>query len=326
VYFLACLLFLTEALYFREYLPVKKLKLKLLSEKTPLSKTSVSGLKRSVSRSASHDLQDFLSMEKGSVAWRKAREEVVGDMLPYVKKIAYSLARRSSDPVEDLIQVGTIGMLKALEKYNPLSGTQFKTYATYFITGEIRHYLRDKSCVLKAPRELYELYYRVNQIVQRLSDELGRLPSDLEIAEALQCPVSKVMQAQDAERRRQLVSLDQFAVNDNGDETKYVEMLVDESYNQSIQQQESKLLIEKSLSQLPEELQVVVKMTFYEDLSQAKIAEVLNISQMQVSRRLRKALETMSHILEGTHNLKPVLTSEQNASKIGTRIRQRLNS
>ena len=240
-------------------------------------------------------LHRYLLTDMDQHAREKLRDQIVARVMPYVKKIAHGLARRSSDPVEDLIQVGNIGLLKAVEKFNPLVGSSFKTYATYFITGEIRHYLRDKTSMIKAPRQMYELYYRINQLVAKLTEQLGRTPTDVEIAEALQCPVNKVTQAQDIERRRLPVSLDQFLVSDGGgNDTVYLERLVDQNQVEFTETYENRMVVERALCTLKEELRDVVKMTYYEDLSQTEIAERLGISQMQVSRRLRKALELLS--------------------------------
>jgi RNA polymerase sigma-B factor len=244
-------------------------------------------------------LHNYLISDLDAQSKEKLRDQIVARVIPYVKKIAHSLARRSSDPVEDLMQVGNIGLLKAVDKFNPLVGSSFKTYATYFITGEIRHYLRDKTAMIKAPRQMYELYYRINQIVQKLTEHLGRTPTDLEIAEELQCPVIKITQAQDIERRRLPVSLDQFMVNDNGgSETVYMERLVDHAQTELTETHENRMLLERAMVTLKKDLQDVVRMTYYEDLSQTEIAERLGISQMQVSRRLRKALELLSKNLK----------------------------
>ncbi|MBY0450250.1 MAG: sigma-70 family RNA polymerase sigma factor [Cyanobacteria bacterium] len=242
-------------------------------------------------------LAQYAASDPGTRSRDRLREHLVEAVMPYVKKIAGGLARRSSDPVEDITQVGSIGLMKALDKYNPNAGTSFKTYATYLITGEIRHYLRDKSSMIKAPRQMYELYYRVNQIIQRLSDELGRMPTDLEIAEELQCPVNKVTQAQEIDRRRQPISLDQFATQEGSSETVYIERLVDDRYYQFLLNQEDKITIDNVLAKLKEEYRTVIVMTYFEDLSQTEIAQKLGISQMQVSRRLRKALDLMSQAL-----------------------------
>lgn len=242
-------------------------------------------------------LRDYLA-EHDPVVKDQLRASLVKQSLPYVQKIAKGLARRANDPVDDLIQVGCMGLMKALDKYNPTVGTQFKTYATYLITGEIRHYLRDKCMMIKAPRPLYELYYRMNQIVQRLSEDLGRTPTDLEIAEALHCPVETVHGLNQADRRKTTVSLDQFITELSGNEGVYVERLVDERSQEAMRQQEQHIVLDHALRKLPEDLRRVVELIYFQDLSQCDAAEVLGVSQMQVSRRLRKALDRLHELLD----------------------------
>lgn len=246
-------------------------------------------------------IHGYLAEEEGSAARESIRKEIVERVMPYVKRIAHGLARRSTDPVEDLIQVGNIGLIKAVDKFNPLVGSSFKTYATYFITGEIRHYLRDKTSMIKAPRQMYELYYRINQVVQKLTEQLERTPTDMEIAEELACSTKEVSQAQDIERRRMPVSLDQFIVGESGQETVYLEKLVDDRNVTASENHENRMLLEKAMANLKPELSDVVRMTYYEDMSQTQIAEQLGISQMQVSRRLRKALGLMQETLKGEY-------------------------
>jgi RNA polymerase sigma-B factor len=242
----------------------------------------------------------------GNASSQKLKQSIVTHVQPFVVKLAKGLARRAADPVDDLIQVGCIGLLKALDKFNPLSGSSFKTYSTYLITGEIRHYLRDKGSMIKSPRPLYELYYRMNVIIQQLSEALGRTPNDEEIAEALQCPVEKVSQAQDAERRRQPVSLDQFYVGENTDgETMFVERLVDNHYEQFVSQREDFIVLKAAMAQLTPQLQEVVQLTYFEDLTQSDIAERLGVSQMQISRRHRKAIAQLTHSFTSPHSERP---------------------
>src|SRR3989338_10465468 len=104
----------------------------------------------------------------------KEKEKLVNEYLPLVHKIARGLARRSTDPVEDLIQVGSIGLLEAINRYETGHNTEFKTYAVHFITGHIRHYLRDRQNLLRGPRVLQELSYRLSQVANRLTQQLGR--------------------------------------------------------------------------------------------------------------------------------------------------------
>ena len=240
-------------------------------------------------------LKEYAATEDNTELKSEIRDVLVAQTLPYVKRVAHGLARRQSDPVEDLIQVGTIGLLKAIDKFNPASGTAFKTFASYFITGEIRHYLRDKASMIKAPRQMYELYYRMNQVVQQLSNELGRTPTDVEIAEALACTVEKVQKAQVMDRRRTMVSLDQFLVQDGeSSEPMHMEKLVDDNDWFSSERQEERIQLKQALETLKPELREAIEMRFFQDLSQMEIAEELGISQMQVSRRIRKALDLLS--------------------------------
>jgi RNA polymerase sigma-B factor len=237
-------------------------------------------------------LNQYLNLEL--MDREKIRDKIFYRCLPYVKKIARGLARRTSDPIDDLIQIGGIGLLKAMEKFNPLVGTRFKTYATYFITGEIRHYLRDKSAMIKSPREIYELYYRINQLTQELTQKLGHSPTDEELAEKLQCLPSKVSSIQEVEKRSSPLSLDQFLVtDDHTNDSVYIERLIDYNQIELSESSENRLLVEKALGSLKQELYDVVHMTYYDDMSQTDIARKLGISQMQVSRRLRKALELL---------------------------------
>jgi RNA polymerase sigma-B factor len=99
---------------------------------------------------------------------KRARDKIVEQNFNLVKKIAHGLARRSTDPVDDLIQIGSIGLIKAIEYFNPDAGAKFTTYATHLITGEIRHYLRDKTSMIRAPRELQELSSVVIQLTWKL--------------------------------------------------------------------------------------------------------------------------------------------------------------
>lgn len=243
----------------------------------------------------------------------RLRRDVVRFYTPYVERIARGLARREYDPVEDLIQVGCLGLVKALEKYDPALNVRYKTYCTYHVTGEIRHYLRDKASMIKPPRAIYELYYRMNQVVNELSQRLGRQPTDLELAEALQCPAQQVTQAHDVERRQTVLPLDAFALETGDGSNHYLEKLVDERTETALAQLEDKLMVEAALVQLSEAHQQVLTLYYYEELSQPKIASRLGISQMQVSRRLRQALSQLEQQL--THPTKQIRRRHQQVTK-----------
>jgi len=225
------------------------------------------------------------------------RDSIINIALPLVKRIAYGLARRSTDPVEDLIQVGSIGLIKAVDQFKPDAGAKFQTYATHLITGEIRHYLRDKTAMIRAPRELQELSFRINRLVQNLTARLGREPSDTEIAQELQVSVSRVNEAYEVDRRRTLISLDQALSSESGSEQSLIDTLVDGRYQSNQMAKEERLMLAEAIKQLRDGLREVVQLTFYEDLSQTEVAKRLNISQMQVSRRLRTATAELYKII-----------------------------
>jgi RNA polymerase sigma-B factor len=225
------------------------------------------------------------------------RDAIIQASLPLVKRIAYGLARRSTDPVEDLIQVGSIGLIKAVDQFKPDAGAKFQTYATHLITGEIRHYLRDKTAMIRAPRELQELSFRINRLVQGLTSRLGREPSDSEIAHELEIPVGRVSEAYEVDRRRTLISLDQALSNDAGSEQSLIDTLVDGKYHANQLAKEDRFMLAEAIKQLRDGLREVVQLTFYEDLSQTEVARQLGISQMQVSRRLRAATTELHKII-----------------------------
>ena len=228
---------------------------------------------------------------------KKLRNEVVTEAIPLVKKIALHLARRSTDPIEDILQVGILGLIKAVKMFNTSVSTNFKTYATYFITGEIRHYLRDKASMIKAPREIYELAYRVNKIMKEMQDSDGEIPTEKELAEELKTPVGKIREVMDVERRRYVMSLDQILSYTDSDGQTLSEKIPNTNYSSLTEYQENKIMLKEALEKLDDDLREIIKMNFLQDISQTKIAEMLGISQMQVSRKIKKALNQLFTII-----------------------------
>lgn len=151
--------------------------------------------------------------------------------------------------------------------------------------------------MIRAPRELQELSFRINRLVQNLTSRLGREPSDVEIAQELQVSVSRVNEAYEVDRRRTLVSLDQALSSESGSEQSLIDTLVDGHYQSNQLAKEERLMLAEAIKQLRDGLREVVQLTFYEDLSQTEVAKRLNISQMQVSRRLRTATAELYKII-----------------------------
>jgi RNA polymerase sigma-B factor len=233
-------------------------------------------------------LKEFKSTSDPKVK-KQLKNLIILYYLPLVKKIAYGLARRNTDPIEDIIQVGSLGLIKAVDQFNNNYGASFKTYATYLITGEIRHYLRDKIAMIRAPRELHELSLRMHNISEILKIRMGRMPTELEIAQELQMPVHRINEIFEADRRKQLVSLDQLVFNNSEAEQSLVDRLVDNKYQVYQSLQEERMMLYDAVSTLPDSLKEVIRLSFFEDLNQSEIANKIGISQMQVSRRIKKA-------------------------------------
>ena len=170
--------------------------------------------------------------------------------MPLVKKVARTLARRSTDPVEDIIQVGSLGLIKAIRLYNPEISRNFKSYATYLITGEIRHYLRDKASMIKAPRAIQELAYRVHKMTLEMIEEMGEKPTDSQIASKMELPVDKVKEAIDADRRKTIISLDQLTFQDDDDFSNWGDKIADVNYENMQSLREVMIMLTDSLDNI----------------------------------------------------------------------------
>lgn len=251
---------------------------------------------------------------------KKVRDQIVDQNFNLVKKIAHGLARRSTDPVDDLIQIGSIGLIKAIDYFNPEAGAKFTTYATHLITGEIRHYLRDKTSMIRAPRELQELSFRINKIVHKLRSEFGRDPTDLEIAEVLQdVKQNKIQEAYEVDRRRTLVSLDQTITTGSSsaeNDTYLIDTLMDIKEHKRNDTREDYFTVQELIKKLKPSLSEIIDLIYFQDIPQAEVAEKLGISQMQVSRRLKKATAALQELLNGTGILSQNLHPEREIKSV----------
>lgn len=249
--------------------------------------------------------ENFVQIHEWLIAYKSSNDKkikkqlqnlIVVAAMPFVKKIACGLARRATDPIDDLIQVGAVGLIKSIDLYNPEVGTKFKTYATYLITGEIRHYLRDKASMIKAPREIQELAFRINCVIKQLTKE-GQEPNAEQIAEAMSLSVSKVNDVIEVDRRKSTISLDQTFNFDDDDTMSLADKIPSGDYQAFLDAYEEKIMLSKAISQLKPKMKEVIELSYYQDLNQREISEKLGISQMQVSRRLKQALEEMYKII-----------------------------
>lgn len=223
--------------------------------------------------------------------------KIVEEAMLLVKKIAHNISVQSGVNCEDLIQVGAMGLIKSIDSYNSNHNTKFKTYATYFIKGEIKHYLRDKVGIIKAPRELHELVFKINGVVKKMYENGIEEPSADDIANILQIPNEKVIEVLNLDKYRYALSLDQY-FNNNDDDFSLVERIPSGDYEEFINAYEDKIMIAGAINKLSFEYREIIRLCYYEDLSQREIAQRLNLSQMQVSRKLKKALSKMYNLIK----------------------------
>lgn len=223
--------------------------------------------------------------------------KIVEESMDLVKKIANTIALQSGIPNEDLIQVGSLGLIKAIEFYKVDMNTKFKTYATYFIKGEIKHYLRDKASIIKAPRELQELLFKINSAKKKLNETRNEDPSPEQIAQYLDLPVAKINEVIEIERCKSTLSLDQSFLQEDED-ISLLDKIPANDYQEFMNSYENKIMLASTIKRLPPDLREIIELSYYQDLNQREISEKMNMSQMQVSRRLKKALNKMYELIK----------------------------
>ena len=224
-------------------------------------------------------------VKRARVGDERAREHVVRQLMPMAERVARRFSS-SQHPVEDLTQVAGIGVLKALERFDPSREASFATYAQALMTGEVRRHVRD-SRMVRIPRTIYEQVPAFQRTYSRLHLELGRDPSRQELADALQVSKEDVIELMDAAISSQHVSLD-AAAEENGGEFELG------GHDAAFAQAEAEAVISPMLSVLSPRERMIIDLRFEDGLSQSEIAQGLGISQTQVSRLIRQALAKLS--------------------------------
>lgn len=226
----------------------------------------------------------------------KVKALIVTQMYPVVKNIAKTIARRSYDPIEDLVQAGFIGLLKAIDRYDKEKNDNFRVYAGYLIIGEMKHYLRDKLNTIRVPRHIQELSIRINNFTKSLTlEEVQSLTSD-EVAMALDVTPQAVDFAILAERRRSTISLEEAFSTDSGN-LSYEEVLSDKDYAEKSDYEDARIIFEDVIEKLPPEEKVLIDMYYKQDMTQKEIAKAMLLTQMGVSRKMKQAFEMIASLV-----------------------------
>ncbi|MCE5191015.1 MAG: SigB/SigF/SigG family RNA polymerase sigma factor [Actinomycetia bacterium] len=220
----------------------------------------------------------------------ESRDELITMYLNLVKYLA-SRFRNRGEPIDDLIQVGTIGLIKAIDRFDTDRDVEFTTYATPTIVGELKRYFRDKGWAIKVPRRLQELSFRVNQAVDQLTQQIQRSPTILEIAEYLGVTSEEVLEAMETSEAYNFVSLEGDRNNDGSDSFSILEYIGKDDQLMAVV--DDRTTLAEALKHLTPMEQRVLYLRFFQGLTQTEIASQLEISQMQVSRLLRKTLRVL---------------------------------
>jgi RNA polymerase sigma-B factor len=219
-----------------------------------------------------------------------AREELVERFLPLARDLALRYAY-TDEPVDDLVQVASLGLVKAIDRFEPNRGTKFTSYAAPTILGELKRHFRDKGWALHVPRDLQERTLAVSRASEALSKQLGRSPKVREVAGELGCSVEDVLEAQEAAASYEAASLDAPTARDDSEAAPLVDLMGDE--DTSYELVESRDAIASTWRALPEVERQVLELRFMHDLTQREIGERIGYSQMHVSRLLRRALDRL---------------------------------
>ncbi len=218
---------------------------------------------------------------------RAAREQLIERYMSLVRSLARRYASRG-EQLDDLIQIGAIGLIKAIDRFDIDRGVELTTYATPNIIGEIKRHFRDHGWAVRVPRGLQELSIQLMRVVEQLTGELSRSPTIAELAEATGASEEDVLEALETGRAYSPLSL---SVSSSGDDDELDPLESLGSDDHEFEVSEDRAVLEPGLRVLDERERMILQLRFYEGLTQSQIAQRVGISQMHVSRLIRRALE-----------------------------------
>ena len=229
----------------------------------------------------------------------QAKEQLVSNYVPLVRSLCRRF-RMSREPQEDLSQIGMIGLLNAIEKFDLGRGTSFSSLAIPEVLGAILNYLRDHGSLIKVPRTLRRNKLAVDRVSESLASSLGRWPTSAEVAEASDLTEKEVHAASEVSLIGELRSLDESLSMEDGDDTLPLSEYVgqdDAGFDRSL----DRLVLATALDTLPAREKTILSLRFHKEMSQRQVAELMDMSQMHISRLERGALRKLRQTLERRH-------------------------
>jgi RNA polymerase sigma-B factor len=223
--------------------------------------------------------------EEGDLA---ARDQLIEQYMSLVRSLARRYAYRG-EQLDDLVQIGAIGLIKAIDRFDLERGVELTTYATPNIIGEIKRHFRDKGWSVRVPRGLQELSVQLSRLVENLTVQLGRSPTIAEIAKEAGVEEEQVLEALESGRAYSSVSLSAGGIGDEDGDLDPLETIGTEEHEYQVS--EDRAVLEPGFKVLDDRERRILHLRFFEGLTQSQIAQQIGISQMHVSRLIRRALE-----------------------------------
>jgi RNA polymerase sigma-B factor len=230
--------------------------------------------------------------EDGDLA---ARERLIESLIPVVRSIAYRYAGRG-EQIDDLEQVASVGLIKAIDRFDLDRDVELMTYVFPTVVGELKRHFRDRGWSVTVPRRLKELHYRLSRLIEELTATLGRSPTISELAQDAGVDEEEVVEALEVGRAYASRSLTRALDSDDGGRVELIDLLDDEE--RGYEAAENRELLSSGLRALDERERRIIHLRFVDGLTQSQIAVEIGISQMHVSRLIRRALETLSEEIE----------------------------
>jgi RNA polymerase sigma-B factor len=227
------------------------------------------------------------------------RNQLVQLNFGLVRKEAHHWVNQCTESYEDLLQVGCMGLIRAIERFDTTKGSAFSSFAIPYIRGEIQHYLRDRGCSVRIPRRWLALRQQSVDITQNLRVKLNRQPTDREISVALDISLNEWQEIKLAHQNREPLSLDTPMRDAEEGTTSLGDLVPDPKYRSFQLAQEDQIRLQQALSHLEQRTRDVLEFVFLHDLTQKEVAERLDISVVTVSRRVKKGLDSLKKFMTG---------------------------
>lgn len=220
-----------------------------------------------------------------------------------VRKVAHRVSHQCAEPYEDLEQIGYMGLIRAIERFDPSQGCAFSSFAVPYIRGEMLHFLRDRGSAVKVPRRWQDLQKEGQKVRTELTKTLGRAPQDAEVAEALGISLHEWREIKMATRNRMPLSLDATVCHQVDSSITLGETIPDTHYQMLQRLEEDRQQLQRALSQLEDKTRAAIEFVFFSDLSRKEVAERIGVSPMTVTRRIQRGMEQMVTFLQVQANV-----------------------